>query len=238
MSHPADLLNRALVADPSRPFVTFYNDILGERVELSTRTFDNWVAKTANLLVDGLGVAPGDRVALALPTHWQHAVWLLACWSAGAVVVPAPGEIPGDVQVAVGGPDRLADILDAPEPVGLSLHALGAPLAECPPGVLDYAVDVRAYGDHFGGAPRDQDAPALETPEGVFSGAELCDFPVGTGDRILTTVTFATLGEIRAGLLAPLASGGSVVMCLNLDESLLARRIDLEHVTSVIRNGS
>jgi uncharacterized protein (TIGR03089 family) len=238
MSHPADLLNRALAADPARPLVTFYNDILGERVELSAKTFDNWVAKTANLLVDGLGVAPGDRVALALPLHWQHAVWLLACWSAGAVVVPSPGAIPDDVEVAVAGPDRLADILDAPEPVGLSLHALGAPLADCPPGVLDYAVDVRAYGDRFGSAPVDPDAPALETTEGVFSGAELCDFPVGPAERVLTTVGFVTVAHIRAGLLAPLASGGSVVMCHNLDESLLARRIDLERVTVVIRNGS
>ncbi|NDU76176.1 TIGR03089 family protein, partial [Actinomadura sp. DSM 109109] len=47
-------LRRRGAGDPSRPLVTFYDDAAGERVELSARTFDNWVAKTANFLVDGL----------------------------------------------------------------------------------------------------------------------------------------------------------------------------------------
>ena len=88
MSHPVELLRRALAAEPSRPLVTFYDDATGERVEFSVKTFDNWVAKTANLLVDGLGAEPGGRVALALPAHWQTAVWLYACWSAGLIAVP------------------------------------------------------------------------------------------------------------------------------------------------------
>src|SRR4051812_31192843 len=74
MSHPVDLLRRALAAEPSRPLVTFYDDATGERVEFSVKTFDNWVAKTANLLVDGLGAEPGAKVVLALPLHWQTAV--------------------------------------------------------------------------------------------------------------------------------------------------------------------
>ena len=35
-----------------KPFLTWYDDHRDERIELSYRTFDNWVAKTANLLVD------------------------------------------------------------------------------------------------------------------------------------------------------------------------------------------
>src|SRR5579859_6537412 len=46
---PADLLRSLLEADPARPLITFYDDATGERVELSVKTFDNWVAKTANL---------------------------------------------------------------------------------------------------------------------------------------------------------------------------------------------
>ena len=49
-----------------KPFVTWYDDHRDERVELSYKTFDNWVAKTANLLVDELGAEPGDRVGAAL----------------------------------------------------------------------------------------------------------------------------------------------------------------------------
>ena len=31
---------------------------------------------------------PHDRVAVALPLHWQSLVWLLAAWSVGAVETP------------------------------------------------------------------------------------------------------------------------------------------------------
>src|SRR5258708_17616167 len=84
----ADLLRRVVAAEPSRPLVTFYDDAAGERIELSAKTFGNWVAKTANLLVDRLDAEPGGRLAVALPPHWQTAVWLFALWSAGPGVAP------------------------------------------------------------------------------------------------------------------------------------------------------
>jgi uncharacterized protein (TIGR03089 family) len=71
---PAGLWRSAAAADPARPFVTAYDAATGGRVELSYATFDNWVAKTANLITDGLGAGPGERVALALPAHWQALV--------------------------------------------------------------------------------------------------------------------------------------------------------------------
>jgi uncharacterized protein (TIGR03089 family) len=234
MSHPVDLLERA---DPSLPLITFYDDATGERVELSARTFGNWVAKTANLLVDGLGAAPGDRVAIALPAHWQTVVWLFACWSAGLAAVPVgAGPIPEDAGIVAASPDRLAAALATnAEVVGLSLHALGAPLDECPPGVTDYAVEVRGYGDRFAARP-DPDAPAVEYGGEVLSGARLmASVPrAPEGARVLTTVSFATLDGLLAGLLAPLTGGGSVIICQNLDESVLDRRISLEHVTAVV----
>ena len=51
--------------DPGRPLVTFYDDDTGERTELSVTTYANWVAKTAGVLTDDLGLDTGDRVALA-----------------------------------------------------------------------------------------------------------------------------------------------------------------------------
>ncbi|GAA3231916.1 hypothetical protein GCM10020256_46910 [Streptomyces thermocoprophilus] len=101
---PADLLSSALAADPSRPLVTFYDDATGERVELSVATFANWVAKTSNLLQDGMSAEPGDRVALLLPAHWQTAVWLLACASVG-VVADVEGD-PAKADFVVAGPGR------------------------------------------------------------------------------------------------------------------------------------
>ena len=53
-----------------KPLLTWYDDHRDERVELSYRTFGNWVAKTANLLVDEYGAEPGDRVGV-LADHWQ-----------------------------------------------------------------------------------------------------------------------------------------------------------------------
>ncbi|MCO5969216.1 TIGR03089 family protein [Actinoallomurus soli] len=240
MSHPVELLRGALAADPSRPLVTFYDDATGERVELSVKTFDNWVAKTANLLVDGLGAVPSGRVALALPGHWQTAVWLFACWSAGLTAVPVgDGAIPGDADIVAAGPARLAEATaSAAEVVGLSLHALGAPLTDCPPGVTDYAVEVRAYGDRFSGGPLDADAPAVELAGRTLTGTELLAEAraLGTpeGARVLTTVGFDTPEGLLRGLLGPLTSGGSVIICQNLDKSGLERRISVEHVTSVI----
>ena len=73
---PASLLSQALSRDSARPFLTFYDDATGERVELSVATYANWVFKTANMLQDGLAAEPGARVAVMLPAHWQTSVIL------------------------------------------------------------------------------------------------------------------------------------------------------------------
>ena len=77
------LLSALLGCDPARPLVTFYDDATGERIELSVRSFENWVAKTANLLRDGRGAEPDDDISIVLPTHWLGCVWLCAAWACG-----------------------------------------------------------------------------------------------------------------------------------------------------------
>ena len=81
---PADLLALALRREPAAPLFTQYDDLTGERVELSATTLANWVAKSANLLQDEFDIGPGSTVAVALPVHWQTAAVLLAAWSCGA----------------------------------------------------------------------------------------------------------------------------------------------------------
>ncbi|MFD6953640.1 AMP-dependent synthetase [Nocardiopsis sp. TSRI0078] len=248
---PAQLWRALVSADPSRPFVTSY-DASGGRVELSRTTFDNWVSKTSNMLVDGLGAQPGDRVVIALPVHWQSLVWLLSCWSVGAVAefVRPDADPPEGAQVAVAGADRLEAALDsgADEVVGTSLHPLGLPLAEVPPMVLDYSVEVRGYGDHFSPYPIDPEAPALDG-HGPRTGAALAAGARHLADRWKLTAEdrvglfaepdapMTVLGEGVELLLAPVAAGSPVVLTplesAGPEESL--RRAGMEKVTVAVR---
>src|SRR5689334_12597573 len=82
----ADLARTALSTGAARPMLTYYDQATGERTELSGVSLGNWVAKTANLLVDGCGLAPDAPVGVKLPPHWQTAAVLLGCWLAGVVV--------------------------------------------------------------------------------------------------------------------------------------------------------
>ncbi|MFE6778365.1 TIGR03089 family protein [Streptomyces sp. NPDC057702] len=244
---PADLLRSALAADPARPLVTFYDDATGERVELSVATFANWVAKTANLLQGDLGAEPGDRLALLLPAHWQSAVWLLACSSTG--VVAELGGDPAAADLVVSGPETLdAARACSGERVALSLRPLGVRFPQPPPGFIDYAVEVPAQGDRFAPfAPVDPTAPALVVGAGGpgLSGTEVVERAradaarreLAPGARLLSGLSYDTWEGLSAGLLAPLAAGGSVVLCRNLDRLSPAevdQRRAAERVTALV----
>lgn len=239
---PADLLRSALAADPARPLVTFYDDATGERVELSVATFANWVAKTANLLQGDLAAEPGDRLALLLPAHWQSAVWLLACSSVG-VVADVQGD-PAGADLVVSGPDTLeAARACRGERVALALRPLGGRFPQTPEGFADYAVEVPSQGDRFAPfAPVDPHAPALAVGGVELTAAELvarahedaAGLGLTAGSRLLTGRTYDTWEGLSAGLFAPLAAGGSVVLCRHLGqlgEDGLAKRVESERVT-------
>lgn len=239
----ADLLRSALAADPARPLVTFYDDATGERVELSVATFANWVAKTANLLQGDLAAEPGDRLALLLPAHWQSAVWLLACSSVG-VVADVQGD-PAAADLVVSGPDTLERARACRgERVALALRPLGGRFPQPPEGFADYAVEVPSQGDRFAPfAPVDPQAPALAVGGTELSGARLVAkaredaeaLGLVPGSRLLTGHTYDTWEGLSAGLFAPLASGGSVVLCRHLGQlgaEGLAKRVESERVTN------
>ncbi|HWB71409.1 MAG TPA: TIGR03089 family protein [Egibacteraceae bacterium] len=90
----SDLAHERVREHGHRPFLTFYDDATGERSELSYATFDNWVAKTANFLVEELQVGRGQRVAAVLGNHWTTAVVAFACWRAGACLLPLDADDP------------------------------------------------------------------------------------------------------------------------------------------------
>ncbi|MET9475312.1 TIGR03089 family protein [Streptomyces sp. NPDC002922] len=240
---PADLLRSALAADPARPMVTFYDDATGERVELSVATFANWVAKTANLLQGDLAAEPGDRLALLLPAHWQSAVWLLACSSVG-VVADVQGD-PAAADLVVTGPDTLdAARACRGERIALALRPLGGRFPQPPEGFVDYAVEVPSQGDRFAPyAPVDPDAPALTVGGLGLTAAQLVararedavELGLTPGSRLLTGRTYDSWDGLSAGLFAPLAAGGSVVLCRHLgrlDGDGLAKRVESERVTN------
>jgi uncharacterized protein (TIGR03089 family) len=216
--------------DPGRPRLTWYGPD-DERVELSAKVLDNWVAKTANLLVEELDAGPGSRIAIALPPHWRSACWVLAVWSVGACAV-------------IGRSDRRLDVLVSsqarwllhPQPlvgdgartaamVAVALPALATSFGpDLPPSAIDAAVDVRSQGDVFLPfvlpAPGD---PALQVGDGepvthdqllpsALRSAQDAGMPPQV--RLLTR---AGPDQAITGLLAPLVQLGSVVMHHDLD---------------------
>ncbi|GAB2874708.1 TIGR03089 family protein [Streptomyces mayteni] len=239
---PADLLRSALAADPGRPLLTYYDDATGERVELSAATLANWVAKTGGLLQDQLAVGRGERLALLLPAHWQTAVWLLACAAVG-VVVEVDGD-PAEADAVVAGPDRLDDARACRgERIALALRPLGGRFPQPPEGFADYAVEVPGHPDTFAAYdPPGPDDPALLVEGRALTGGELlaaartdaAERGLGPGDRLMSLAGYDSWAGLAAGLYAPLAVGGSVVLCRNtdrLDVAALAARRESERVT-------
>jgi uncharacterized protein (TIGR03089 family) len=252
---PATLLDDALRADSARVLLTFHDDATGERAELSVLTFANWVAKTANLCRDDLGLDVGARVAIALPLHWQAAVWWQVCWVSGFVGVPVP---PGTALpaceaavVALDEPaaaDLRADLPAIGDVVGLGLGPMGLPVAgrAAPPGVtVDYDREVHAHGDRFVGpsgltpavaafAGRDEQRSAGELATSAQAAA--ASWGLSGRDRVLLATAYDDLRALLAGLLVPLSAGCAAVLCRHLehlDDAAFARRVATEGVTAV-----
>lgn len=205
MTTPSDLLARQLGADAARPLFTFYDDATGERVELSVATTANWVAKTANFLVDEHGIDVGDVIAIRLPLHWQTAVLLLAGWSAGARIGFDDG--PAAVTFVSN------DVTATGEVIHLSLAAMGG----------DFSRLVAASPDAF----------AAVSPSGDdVVGSAPIDLPHGA--RVLTMLPYDVAAGLGYGLVAPLAVDGSVVMVRNPKLAGLAERAEVERVTHTL----
>lgn len=242
------LLRALSASDPGRPRLTWYDDApgatRGERIELSARVLATWVAKAANLLVDELGVEPGDRVVVDLPVHWRAAYWLLAGWSAGAeVVVTARGRDGArpdvaDARVWVSDDPATAGGSDTVLAVTLPALARSWPGPGLPAGVVDEAASVTGQPDLF--EPLDQPRP---TTTALRLGGRSLDYagllPAareaarGAGWPVdVRLLTSTATNDPVAGLLAPLLLDGSLVLVREPDPSLLDRRRADERVTA------
>lgn len=234
----ADLLARRVRTDGSAPLVTCYDVDAGARVELSAVTTANWVAKTSGFLTDELLLEPGAAVELQVaaehPGHWMALVWALACWQTGAVVTVGR---PDDAQVVVTGPDPAdlrsrvaADV----EVVACSLHPLGLGLGAAPPGVVDFATEVRGQPDVWVGAPVARGAAAWHDDERELTQQGLLDGGPGPARRVLVPVG-APWATVHEALVVPLRDGGSaVVVSGTADDARLAAIAADERVDAVL----
>jgi uncharacterized protein (TIGR03089 family) len=222
----AGALAARLAADGAQPFVTYYNDATGERTELSVATLNNWVAKTANLLVDGLGLQPGDTVRLAVPLHWQEVAIRFACLSAGADIVdhgPSAVLFWAETGTATGAePPR-----DADDVVGVSLQPLRRGLSRTYPGVLDYDAELPGYADSFA-------APAPEPEQLRLLSAAGTAWPLLPGERVLVTEADPD-GLIELSAVA--TERASLVIWPDPEEARLPTRCTAERVTALARGG-
>ncbi|MBB3678227.1 TIGR03089 family protein [Modestobacter versicolor] len=245
---PADLLAAALRRNAGAPLVTFYDDVSGERTELSATTLANWVAKTGNLLQEEFDVGPGSTVAVALPVHWQTAAVLLGVWSCGAAVLDTAGEDDdrfAAADVVLADADRLPPLEEQglPELMGLSLHPMGLGMAGYVGPARDFALEVRAHGDVFSPwQPADPAGPGLVLGGGDLSLAGLVEtatelagrLGIAEGDRVLVDQRTATEAGPVAWLLAPLAAGASLVLCRAASSTRLQHRAETERVTATL----
>jgi uncharacterized protein (TIGR03089 family) len=227
-------LLRPLLATPATPLITYYDDALGARVELSRATTANWAAKTANWLRDEWDVEPGARVAVCLPAHWQTVGVFLGAWWCGATIT----DDPAGAEVVFVPPDHTPglDPISAPAVAVVALDPLGRGLAAEPTdGTLDYLNEIRAHGDHF-------DPPAVSGGVEAFPGSTVDDalaaareraeeLGIGSADRVLSTQDWSIPDGVLGGLLAVLAAGASLVQCANVDPAALDNRRIAERIT-------
>lgn len=197
-------------------------------MELSGATTANWVAKSANLLVDGYG-APG-RVGLLLPLHWQTVALLLAGVATGATVVVAdePAALEGcEVAFVVADQVEAALAAGVDEVLALSCTPFGTRLGHVPAGAVDYAADVPTYADHWGGpVPSRLD---VETGAGVLP--PLPELGLTADDRVLVAVAPADPAGLAA-LLAALRRGAALVLVPDPGAVDLGRVVAQEGVTA------
>jgi uncharacterized protein (TIGR03089 family) len=230
-----------------KPFITWYDDHRDERVELSYKTFGNWVAKTANLLVDELGAGPGDRVGAILADHWQTPIVMAACWRAGTqlvVVDPASPDQPTPSLVAAFVREEFLAATEAMlgETVVVALTADLLGRGERDLGkALSFSRLVPSMGDEFAGGP-DPDGDALiaggeaATMGGLLERAATLAGRTGLGDadRLLSGRPLLTVDGAVAGLLAPFTRGAGVVLVAGLDPARFWKRVADERVTVAV----
>jgi uncharacterized protein (TIGR03089 family) len=219
---PAACLDQRLADDPSSPLITYYDTTTGERTEVSTVTFANWVAKAANLMRDGLGLPDRPRAIIELRPHWQTWAVTHAVWAMGGSITLA-GDVDEQYDVAFTSLDRCASASSlADEVVVLALATMALPGDPVPPPALDFDREARGFGDRFVGPRVDPHTPAWHlSDERALTHVEVVEYArslatdasTNTGvQRIAIAAERWPNGAAALGALIALASGAGVVL--------------------------
>lgn len=218
---PLDVLSALVVPparDASRPALTYLDPATGERTELSGRALALWVSKTANLVRDELGLAPGDVVALRLPAHWQAWSWLFGAWLAGVTVDLADrgSAVPDDAAAVVVTAQDARTAVHGPRAgvadwLSLALRPLALPGDPPPSDVIDYDAHVRGHGDRYTATV--PGAGAFRVGASTRPWTDALDGPAtgAPGGRLLTSLAPSGAGAVRA-VCSALAAGRGVVL--------------------------
>lgn len=184
------------------------------------------MAKSANLLVDGLG-AP-EQIGLLLPLHWQSVALVLGGVTSGATVVVArsAGELRDCAAAFVLARDAEA-ALDAgvDDVLVVSEHPMGLSTATPPGLAVDFAREVPGYGDVWTG-------PFATTHRVLLDGAVLAAEPlagVGDVDRVLVA---GALPDVLPLLLSSLAASAALVLVPDPAGVDLPALVRTEHITA------
>ncbi|MBP3037216.1 TIGR03089 family protein [Arthrobacter sp. zg-ZUI100] len=229
------LLSTLRTRQATSPALIWYGPS-GERIELSGKVLDNWVAKTSNLLVDELDAEPGIRIRLDLPAHWKTLVWALAAWQTGCTVQlgePAhPGDAAADVAVSDVTVTASQELLDAAGGTVVAVAQGALELrwpGDLPAGAVDYAAEVRSYADtYLSGEEAEEGYTALHSflGEGLnLSYGQLAEAADGGTRQTLLIPASVDLPSVLTAALRTWAAGGTIVLAaseVEVTERLLA----------------
>lgn len=235
---PEGLFGTLLAAQPSRPFVTYYDEATGERAELSARSLANWVAKTHHLLGDELGLGVGDLALIVLPAHWISVPAVLGCLTAGLALSPDGS----GADVAFASPATLGSCAGVPDVYAIAPQSPASGFRDgVPAGANDYVAAVRPQADVWSGvqfpATANDACLAGLTRRAVVEAARdrAAELGLSAGTRAICTRDWTGPADWIDTLIAPLAVGGSVVYVRNCtDDATLARRTAQEQATALI----
>jgi uncharacterized protein (TIGR03089 family) len=224
---PSTLVDPARFDDPAAPLLTYYNDHTGERTELSARTLDNWVAKTASFGADLLDLEPGATVRLGLSRHWLGVVWVLAALRAGWRLLdsgPADVVVLDEATVAAGADTDGQLVCVSTQPLARSFGAALPPRAE------DYAAEIAGCADVFHPAPTHSAAEAELDDLLEQAHVRAGELGLGSaGDRLL--IATDAVGGARTLLLGALLARTSIVLVDGMDPDRLDQVAATERVT-------
>lgn len=203
-----------------------------ERVELSGRVFENWVAKTSNMLVEELDATVGTVVNVGMPPHWKSLVWALACWQVGAVTV-LDGEDTADVRLAMDAPAVGASAGQEDElvvlvaPGALEMRWPGT----LPGGAVDYAATVRAFGDVYLDDPADVGAELMRAGGRSYTFRDLLGEAGEPAQGIWLVPASLSLLTVLPAAVRIWAGGGTVVL-VHASVEVTDRLVEGERVTA------